>query len=525
MRLLLVWPHKDSFGFKAINIALLSALARRMGWETKLFDTTSIDLGFEDTNHVGESIKVFKPVDMSGLNLVKQNVDMEDEFLLELKEYKPDCIALSVLSEQKEIAGRISKIAKDFDPSIPVIWGGKYPTLEPEEAFARFSVDFVCIGEGLESFPEFLSAIEDKGDLYNIKNIWAKKENQIIKNPLRPLKESLDDLPYVDWSIYDKRQFYKPFDGKVYIGGDHMTNWGCPYHCTYCVNDFYHNLYENKYYMRRYSVPRIIEELKYLKEKYKINFLRFHDEDFLMRPEQNMREFSEAYRKEVNLPFVIETNPKSVTEEKVKCLKAMNCVSVSLAVETGDLELRKKVLNRVDNEEDILKAFALLNEAKIRTVSYNMFTLPFETRETFMKTVDINRRAKAKYPGIVYFYPFEGTKLREIAVKEGFFDPDNKETSAYRPERPALHFKEMNQEEIIGMREMFVLYVKLPECFAPYIRRAETLDAVGVKIRKQLELIYEKTVWANDGEYIDDGHKDEYIALLENMVSEKMIDA
>jgi radical SAM superfamily enzyme YgiQ (UPF0313 family) len=244
-----------------------------------------------------------------------------------------------------------------------------------------------------------------------------------------------------------------------------------------------------------------------------------------MRPEQNMREFSEAYRKEVNLPFVIETNPKSVTEEKVKCLKAMNCVSVSLAVETGDLELRKKVLNRVDNEEDILKAFALLNEAKIRTVSYNMFTLPFETRETFMKTVDINRRAKAKYPGIVYFYPFEGTKLREIAVKEGFFDPDNKETSAYRPERPALHFKEMNQEEIIGMREMFVLYVKLPECFAPYIRRAETLDAVGVKIRKQLELIYEKTVWANDGEYIDDGHKDEYIALLENMVSEKMIDA
>lgn len=293
-----------------------------------------------------------------------------------------------------------------------------------------------------------------------------------------------------------------------------MLNWGCPYHCTYCINHFYHELYDNKYIMRRYGIRRIIEELKYLKKKYSLEFIKFHDEDFLMRPLGNLQELSDAYREEIGIPFVIETNPKSVTEDKVRLLKNMNCVSASLAIETGDLHLRKDLLKRVDSEEDIVRAFSLFREAGIRTSSFNMLGIPFESRETYRRTVEINRKANVQYPNANFFYPFEGTELRDISIKEGFFDPEDQERIVYERNKPALRFANLSERELIEMQRAFVLYIKLPECYEPFIRRSETPDSLGNRLRKKLLEIYDKTVWNNDGWYIDDGLRDNYLKEL-----------
>lgn len=508
MKVLFVWPNKDSFGFKPIGLSLLSGIARSMKCDVKLFDTTEVDFGYADNTQAGESAKIFKPVDLSGCGLRKRRFDFASEFLRILEEFNPDCVAFSVLSDEFLIAAEITEVAKKAKPELPVIWGGKYPTLCPEDTLTELKADFACVAEGIDAFRDFLEALSGKGDLYGIPNIYAKKGKTIIKNRIRPLKENLDDLPYVDWEIFDKRQFYKPFDGKVYIAGDHMLNWGCPYSCTYCINHFYHDVYDNKYFMRRYGVSRIISELKYLKEKYNLQFIKFHDEDFLMRPVRNLEDFAAAYIKDVNIPFVIETNPKSVTEEKVKLLKDMNCASASVAIETGDSDFRKRLLKRVDSEEDIVRAFSLLKDAGIRTCSFNMLGIPFESREGYLKTVELNKKANPQYPNISFFYPFEGTELRDISIKEGFFDPKTEGKMVYRRDRPALKFDNLSEEELIELRNTFVLYVKLPKRYEAFIRRSEIQDGLGVELRKKLLEIYDRTVWNNDGWYIDDGLRD-----------------
>jgi anaerobic magnesium-protoporphyrin IX monomethyl ester cyclase len=518
MKVLFVWPNKDAFGFKPIGLSLLSAIARRLGWETRLFDTTEIDFGFIDNTQSGESAKIFKPVDFSPYGLQKKKIDLDSAFLKVLEEFHPDCIALSVLSDEFLIAARISSVAKQAHPEIPIIWGGKYPTLNPEKTLRMHSADFACVCEGLEAFSDFLTALSGGRDLFHIQNIWAKKDGNIIQNSIRPLKDNLDDLPYVDWEIFDKRQFYKAFNGKVYFSGDHMLNWGCPYHCTYCINHILHGLYDNKYYMRRYGVKRIIDEFKYLKAKYRLEFIKFHDEDFLMRPLDNLRELSDAYREEVNIPFVIETNPKSVTKEKVKLLKNMNCVSASLAIETGDPGLRKNLLKRVDSESDIVSAFSLLKDADIRTSSFNMLAIPFESRETYRKTVELNRKADVQYPNAGFFYPFERTELRETSVNGGFFDPEDRKTIVYDHNKPALHFPDLSEEELVEMHNVFVLYIKLPEEYESFIKRSEKLDSLGRELRTKLLEIYDNTVWKNDGWYVDDGSKSEYLKALNEII-------
>ena len=131
-----------------------------------------------------------------------------------------------------------------------------------------------CVGEGIVALPEFVSALNRHQQTSHIKNIWLKKDGVIIKNPLRPLYEDLDALPYLDWEVFNEKLFYKPYEGKVYRSGDHMIAWGCPNDCTYCLNHYYHQLYGD-FKLQRYRPRRIIDELKYLTEKYQIEFYKF----------------------------------------------------------------------------------------------------------------------------------------------------------------------------------------------------------------------------------------------------------
>ncbi|MDO8663258.1 MAG: cobalamin-dependent protein, partial [Candidatus Wildermuthbacteria bacterium] len=298
MKVLFVRPNKDDFGYKPIGLSLLSAIAKELGWETKLFDTTEIDFGFRGGHKTYEEAKIFKPIDFAKYGMEKKKIDLDAKFREVFKEYNPDVLAFNVLSDQAFIAGQISKIAKEMNSRIPIIWGGVHPTLTPEDVLREYDVDFVCIGDGIGAFKDFLTAFSENTDLDHIPNIWAKKAGAIIRNEVRPLEKNLDELPYLDWDIFDNRHFYKPFDGKIYIGGDYMSNWGCPNNCTYCVNHFNHELYKDKgrYFIRRYSVKRTIDELGYLKKKYNLEFLKFFDEDFLMRPLDELKELSEAYK-------------------------------------------------------------------------------------------------------------------------------------------------------------------------------------------------------------------------------------
>ncbi|MBU0683383.1 MAG: hypothetical protein KJ864_03740, partial [Candidatus Omnitrophica bacterium] len=51
--------------------------------------------------------------------------------------------------------------------------GGPHPTFYPE-CIKDSTLDAICVGEGDEAFPELLSALENKKDITQIKNIFTK---------------------------------------------------------------------------------------------------------------------------------------------------------------------------------------------------------------------------------------------------------------------------------------------------------------------------------------------------------------
>jgi radical SAM superfamily enzyme YgiQ (UPF0313 family) len=206
-------------------------------------------------------------------------------------------------------------------------------------------------------------------------------------------------------------------------------------------------------------------------------------------------------------------NARNVSEGKAKLLKQMNCVSASIGIETGNLKLRKEVLKRTETPEDIIKAVHILNDCDIRTSSFNMLGIPFESRETLMETIELNIKSGVQHPNTVFFYPLEKTDLRDISIRHGFIQ-DNTYYN-FNDKIPTLKFKDLSTEELIAIRERFALYVKLPRNLHPFIRRSEVTDVTGNILTNELFCIYENYI--NNGE--NDTHQ-RLVTELKNLWSE-----
>ena len=126
------------------------------------------------------------------------------------------------------------------------------------------------------------------------------------------------------------------------------------------------------------------------------------------------RTLAQAYRDQVGIPFTAMANARNVTADKVRLLKEMGCVSVSIGIESGDEHIRRDVFKRQETREDIIGAVHLLREFGIRTAGFNMIGVPDESRETVMETVRLNRDSGVDCADTGFFYPLVGTELYDV---------------------------------------------------------------------------------------------------------------
>ncbi len=319
--------------------------------------------------------------------------------------FKPDLIVVSSVTDQIELAKSIiGYIYEKY--KLPIILGGVHPTIAPLESINIKGVFAVCIGEGEYALLELVKALEKNKPYLNIKNFWFKKENKIIKNPVRPLIEKLDSLPFPDRIIFDKT-----------IDTDEiefMGSRGCPYLCNYCINSCLADMYRNKGRFVRYrSVNNLLEEIEIVLKRYKTTRLVFHDDTFTINRIW-LKEFCEKYPKKFKLPFVVNVRVETINREILKWLKDAGCSEIKIGVEAGNDHIRMEVLGRKITKEQIINTFKIIKEAGLNATSFNMIGIPFETEENIKETIELNREIQPYRMGVSIFRPYPGTKLYEL---------------------------------------------------------------------------------------------------------------
>jgi len=388
---------------------------------------------------------------------VRLGVMLHDDIVELARSFGADLVGFTATTGFHTRYLALARSLKAAMPSVMVVMGGAHPTFFPEVIDRNPALDAICIGEGEEAFAEFLDALNSGRDHTTTGNFWVRVSgNGVVRNPLRPRIENLDDIPFPDrtlWHPYARRMTLKtPFV---------MAGRGCPYRCSYCFNHAYNRLYAfDGRMVRRRSVDNVIAELRQLKADTPVQLVVFQDDIFILDPDW-IREFSPRYRAQIAIPFHCHLRANLVTEEIVSALAEAGCVSVKMAIESADDGIRNDLLKRGMTREQILRATALVRDAGIVLVTQNILGNPGETITQAVETLRLNIHCKPSYAFATLLQPYPRTEIGEYAREHGVLMGDPSEA-----DHPSFFDRSMlrleDRERMERLRMLFPLVVEWP---------------------------------------------------------------
>jgi anaerobic magnesium-protoporphyrin IX monomethyl ester cyclase len=331
------------------------------------------------------------------------------------KDYAPGLVCLSGTSHQYRYIEQIAGWLKAEMPEVPVACGGVHAMLASDEVIRNPAIDIVCLGEGEAAIVELAQALDQGKDYYQIQNLWVKNKGEVVRNPLRPLQENLDALPFPDRELFNHQEILDRDGQRLSL----LVGRGCPYGCTYCANQAKRDLFKGLgKYVRLRSVENLLSEIQLCAEKYQVRSLDFNDDIFTLNRSW-MQEFFEKYPKRFSYPFRINVHAGTVDQETFERLASAGCEMVRIGVESGSERVRKKIMNRSIKEDEIVQSFAWAESAKIKTWSFNMVGLPGESAEDALDTYNLNRALFPDHMQVSVFNPYPGTKLFDLCKDQG----------------------------------------------------------------------------------------------------------
>lgn len=331
-----------AIGWENISLQALSAMLKNHGHEVHLVYDQSL---FDDKNYLR-------------IKWLADKLDQKDLVLQRIIELKPDLVGFHVQTIQYQEMRELAENLKKYY-SVPVIFGGIHPHSSPNQVLLSedSAVDIICQSEGEYPLLELCNSI-DKGKIdYTIKNLWFRLEGgTLIKNETRPLIENLDDLPVIDKEL---------FAAHVPLSFSYLTSpsRGCPYVCNFCSLSFLgaeaKRLEGSR--VRERSVESLIAELKMHIQKYQSKWIDFRQP--VMSASKNWTiEFFKRYKVEIGLPFRCFSHPQLINEPAVRAIHEAGCFAIQMGIECWDEEIRNRIINRSESNEEIRQAVAILEK-------------------------------------------------------------------------------------------------------------------------------------------------------------------
>ncbi len=345
----------------------------------------------------------------------------KEEFLEKVRGFNAEVCGFSCRTTAVPFVKEMCGWLADNIPDLYVTIGGYHAILVPDECLAIRGCDAVTVGEGEYPLLELMDSFRDTGtyrtDILSIN--FKLKDGTIIKNPVRPLIENLDELPFPDFDLFD----FPNLDRSKNFTAMVMLSRGCLFACTYCGNSQFRNIYPNKQkYCRFRSPEKAIELLELLLSKYPfIKYIEFRDAIFNMYKDWFYK-FMPMYIEKIHLPFNCNLRFDIIDEDMVRMLKEGGCYMIDIGLENGNEDFRIKYLHRNMKNEHLIEVASWFKKYKITALTYNIVGLPYETLELSLETVKLN--AKLDVDKIIpnIFYPYPMTILEKTARDGGFID-------------------------------------------------------------------------------------------------------
>ncbi|MFQ5824669.1 MAG: B12-binding domain-containing radical SAM protein [bacterium] len=350
-----------------------------------------------------------------------------------------DLVGISALTSTAPRSYRIAKIAREA--GIPVVIGGTHVTFEPEEALDY--CDYVLRYEAEFTFEQLVHFLEDGGDLSKINGLSYWVDGQKVHNPAGPLPTNLNELPYPEFSMIEGN-----FTGRVVSVS---TARGCPFDCSFCsVTTF------NGKNVRAKSVDRVLDEIEYHLNRFKVKYLFFADDIFNYNRKRTKQILQGMIDRDITPLWGAQFRHEAARDnELLELMRASNCDRAYIGFES----INQKTLNLFDKKEtvqNIKDAITAFHDHKIKIHGMFVVGSDEDTVDTIKDTTKFIKKWNIDTAQLMMLIPIPGSR-DYIEYKNGKRELLSNDWSLYDGHH-AVH---------------------IPKHITPYELQLETMKAMG----------------------------------------------
>ncbi|MBU7007164.1 B12-binding domain-containing radical SAM protein [Phosphitispora fastidiosa] len=400
--------HSENLG-----LGYLAAVLRQLGYQASILDASLFRLGISATL---KRIRQQQP-DVIGFRLLEVNV--------------PHVIGLVARLRRGGYTGHITA-------------GGPVATMMGSEVLKLIpGLDSLIVGEGEETLPELLAALNSSGsprpsgDIFTrILGLCYRESDATLANEPRPLINDLDALPFParDTLPHILRWGRLPMV---------ISSRGCDGHCIFCCPTAMYDRSPGPKWRPR-SAGNVADEIEDLQRRYNVSHLDFLDDNFFGRGEVGVRrawDFVEELRqRNLRLKFSVECRVDSVEEDLFKALRDAGCVEVRLGIESGV----QRILDRYGKGTTVEKNREVLLKLKEWGLPVKIGFIPFDPTISleelmqngeFLRSVGNPEAFNYNKVGVLV-----GTSLERLFEKEGRLKKPKPWLREYTFDNPTVAF-------------------------------------------------------------------------------------
>ena len=455
MRTLLVRPPNTRLKgigqspYFPLGLGYISAVLRDNGVESKLYHAENPRLKCESVVLDAEATFDFRS---ASYRRYLDSMKNDDHYVWKeveetLRSYRPDIVGISLLSVEVATALKVSQIVKRYNEKCTVVWGGLHPTFLPNDCLKNNEVDFVIRGEGEHPMLELCRALEKGQKPSGVPSLSLRQNGEIVHNPLCEPIANLDDIPL---PARDNVLYPESFDFKSL--GSMIISRGCPFRCSFCSS---RNFWDKKVRFR--SPENIVKEIAFLKKEYGTKHIMFWDDSFTINKDTINRYLRAIRESGLDINWKTATRADLIDEELLDVMKKSGCVKLEIGVESGSDRIKKVICKDVTNDQ-IKRAFTMINKRGIGSGAFFMAGFPDETLEDLEQTFNLMKELNATEIAFNIFDPMPGSSEYDKCIKLGLI-PEHPDWNDF-PFWPDAHYvRNISREDFSAYANMMAKWL------------------------------------------------------------------
>ncbi|MCP4764542.1 MAG: radical SAM protein [archaeon] len=348
------------------------------------------------------------------------------EILIYIKNFKPDIIGFNITTFNFLASKKLISVISKLFPEKCLLAGGIHTYVAPMEVadlgvhiVAKDDADLTIIPllKALEShvaYREKFTIMDQLGKkLKDIPGIIFKMESTgKYEDTGQPLYlKDLDSLPFLDYNLFNLKDYIKNDRDKQRILNSLLTQRGCPFSCSFCMI----NPKGGIGIFRQNSSKYRVENIKFLHNKYGIKHFNFYDSNFIINKKLTIDFCNNIVKSGLHkkITFFGQTNVvNKFDDDLLHSLKMAGCIGIGLGIE----RLSKVALNRIRKNEDyvtIRKNIDIIKKYNINITANCLIGFPFETVETVKEEKQLYTEIlnDIKTFSVYTLVPMPGTKV------------------------------------------------------------------------------------------------------------------